>query len=521
MDSNLVEDGPWRATRLWNSIVRSLHDGFPLKKHRKHLRTYEDCFTANEAIEWLHRQLQKNPNFDSEVSREQTLLLLQKLLRAGVIIKIEDDISLSNTMLSKTPRMLTNYSSPGSNSLFKPGNDLYRLAPRTEALIRTPGKQRHGHYGHSTRSPLGDLSNSAATPIKSRNSNDQVKAASRQLNRSSNQGLKSLRSSFRKIKNKHRDFLKSGDQNGATVGLTTTDDEADTHSVSEIDVTKRQNLNLSYLQSLPANSLVVLDNDTTWKEVYLSLLRNKLSDLHVNSILPNINVSNIIYNMTKISDKGVVQLYGTKRSDDLPKWTLSAMKCLANWPKPFQALMGTEGMMPNYNGFEIDVFNVVKEYFTSLTYPLTTFELFDVFVSAFVRAEAMQNKLVIKRPESCQFAVTPKPYLETDLDLAIAGKPASTSTPSGSTGFYSPIGMENNFYRNSRMLTTNERTAHIRQTLQVMPPQQSSSSTNNSLDSQSPHSVYSTRLNANMSPTAIMRNFLPPNTYVIPRVYLF
>ena len=164
---------------------------------------------------------------------------------------------------------------------------------------------------------------------------------------------------------------------------------------------------------------------------------------------------------------------------------------------------------------------MVKEYFTSLTYPLTTFELFDVFVSAFVRAEAMQNKLVIKRPganrESCHFAVTPKPYLETDLDLvAITGNPTSTSTPSGlSTGLYSPIGMENNFYRNSRMLTTNERTAHIRQTLQVMPPQQSSSSANNSLDSQSPHSVYSTRLNANMSPTAIMRNFLPPNTYVI------
>ena len=157
---------------------------------------------------------------------------------------------------------------------------------------------------------------------------------------------------------------------------------------------------------------------------------------------------------------------------------------------------------------------MVKEYFTSLTNPLTTFELFDVFVSAFVRAEAMQNKLVItKQPanrESRHFAVTPKPYLETDLDLAIAGNPTSTSTPTGSTGFYSPIGMENNFYRNSRLLTTNERTAHIRQTLQVMPPQQSSSS----LDSQSPHSVYSKRLNANMSPTAIMRNFLPPNTYV-------
>ena len=71
----------YRATRLWNTIVRSLHDGIPLKKHRKNLRSYEDCFTANEAIEWLQRQLQQNPNFESDVSREQTLMLLQKLLR--------------------------------------------------------------------------------------------------------------------------------------------------------------------------------------------------------------------------------------------------------------------------------------------------------------------------------------------------------------------------------------------------------------------------------------------------------
>ena len=29
-----VIEGPWRATRLWNSIVRSLQEGMPLKKHR-------------------------------------------------------------------------------------------------------------------------------------------------------------------------------------------------------------------------------------------------------------------------------------------------------------------------------------------------------------------------------------------------------------------------------------------------------------------------------------------------------
>ena len=138
------------------------------------------------------------------------------------------------------------------------------------------------------------------------------------------------------------------------------------------DIKQRQNLNLSYLQSLPANSLVILDNDSMWREVYSDFLGKLLTTAHISSL--NINVSNIIFNMTNVSEKGVVQL-PSKTSNDLPKWTLSAMKCLANWPKPFQALTGPDGAMPNYEGFEVDVFNVVKEYFTSLPTPLTTFEL--------------------------------------------------------------------------------------------------------------------------------------------------
>ena len=163
MEVNLVEEGPWRATRLWNSIVRSLHEGVPRKKHRKQLKTYEDCFTANEVIEWLFCQLKKNPNFDSDVSKEQALMLLQKLFHAGVIIRIHDDLSSSSSMLAKTPSaMLT-----GSNDRFKPGNDLYRLAPTATSVLHTPGKKRDTASAAAesklgNRSPLVDLGD---TPI--------------------------------------------------------------------------------------------------------------------------------------------------------------------------------------------------------------------------------------------------------------------------------------------------------------------------------------------------------------------
>ena len=46
-----------------------------------------------QAIDWLHKNLQKNPNFGSEVTKEQTIQLLKKLHRAGIIENVKDDSS--------------------------------------------------------------------------------------------------------------------------------------------------------------------------------------------------------------------------------------------------------------------------------------------------------------------------------------------------------------------------------------------------------------------------------------------
>ena len=58
------------------------------------------------------------------------------------------------------------------------------------------------------------------------------------------------------------------------------------------------------------------------------------------------------------------------------------MKCLANWP-----LSGENSHFPNYRGFEMDVFSVVKDYFVGLRVPLCTYDLFDIFVSAFIKVK--------------------------------------------------------------------------------------------------------------------------------------
>ena len=95
-----------------------------------------------------------------------------------------------------------------------------------------------------------------------------------------------------------------------------------------------------------------------------------------------------MHNMTRVSTKGIVQL--EERQEELPHWVLSAMKCLANWPKQLRSVRnnsvhlpsaavfqnndaeyvlrtqnGKESCLPSYPGFEQDVFNVVRRKISS------------------------------------------------------------------------------------------------------------------------------------------------------------
>lgn len=78
-------DRQYRATRLWNSVIRSFREGMPRGKHRRHMRTFDNCFVASEAISWLHEHLQGDPDFGAGVTRHQTTQLLQKFLENRVI----------------------------------------------------------------------------------------------------------------------------------------------------------------------------------------------------------------------------------------------------------------------------------------------------------------------------------------------------------------------------------------------------------------------------------------------------
>lgn len=65
-------------------MVQIFRTGIPLKRHRRHIKTYENCFTGSEAVTWLLRTLKRNPNFDPGITKEQTIQLLNKFFKAGI-----------------------------------------------------------------------------------------------------------------------------------------------------------------------------------------------------------------------------------------------------------------------------------------------------------------------------------------------------------------------------------------------------------------------------------------------------
>ncbi|NXQ56304.1 DEP1A protein, partial [Anthoscopus minutus] len=84
----------------------------------------------------------------------------------------------------------------------------------------------------------------------------------------------------------------------------------------------------------------------------------------------------VMYNMSNTSRHGVVILQD--KAEDLPHWVLSAMKCLAYWPR------NNDMSQVTYSGFERDVFRTVADYFLSLPEPLLTFEYYELFVNVLV-----------------------------------------------------------------------------------------------------------------------------------------
>ncbi|XP_021051271.1 DEP domain-containing protein 1A isoform X1 [Mus pahari] len=297
--------GPYRATKLWNEVTTSFRVGMPLRKHRQHLKKYNNCFTAVEAVDWLYDLLRSNSNFGPEVTRQQTIQLLRKFLKNHVIEDIKGRW--------------------GSESL-DDNNQLFRF-PATSPLKTFP--QRHS----------------------------EIKKTNTEYFSKDKDGIFKLRNLSRKTSKKR--------------GLHFS--QENTEKINHERITSED------LEIAPDNQEISQEDiEEVWRYVIMIYLQTILSLPSIEELLnPNQVIPQyIMYNMANTSKHGVVILQD--KSDDLPHWVLSAMKCLANWPR------SNDTNNLTYVGFERDVFKTIADYFLNLPEPLLTFEYYELFVNILV-----------------------------------------------------------------------------------------------------------------------------------------
>ncbi|XP_043919746.1 DEP domain-containing protein 1B [Protopterus annectens] len=323
MQAGLIGPGPYRATKLWNEIVKLFVAGMPIRKHRIHFRSYDSCFCAFEAVDWMHELLKGNINFGPEVNRSQTVQLLKKFLKNHVIEDIKGGWGTED---------------------FEDNNSLYRFPPSS------PLKPYPRRRQYSTCRP--------------------VFPDWRDLDQGTNEN-------HFLIQNNLLDSDTWWKRHSIAIG-----------EVPECRLVRRRELSESTIEQI-------------WKSMTLSHLQKILGLDSLNEVFDtkHANAAHIFYNVQKVNKHGVVVL--ENKSEELPHWVLSAMKCLANWPN------GTEVKQSVYTGFERDVFRTIADYFKSMKEPLLTFRLYELFVNILgvlpkqqVAIEALQICCLLLPPEN-------------------------------------------------------------------------------------------------------------------------
>ncbi|NXL63363.1 DEP1A protein, partial [Chordeiles acutipennis] len=281
----------------WNEITKYFRAGMPLRKHRQHFKKHGSCFTASEAVDWLHEVLRSNSNFGPEVTRQQTVQLLRKFLKNHVIEDIKGRW--------------------GSENL-EDNSALYRF-PSTSPVKPLP----------SSCPPKENLENFS-------------------------------RDRLLKLPHLSRRTFKKHELLQSLENLEKTNPQE-----NKEDTLHRKEISQEYVQE-------------TWRNIILIHLQTILGLPSLKEVLQPAQIipEYVMYNMTNTSKHGVVILQN--KSEDLPHWVLSAMKCLAYWPR------NNDMSQPTYSGFERDVFRTVADYFLNLPEPLLTFEYYELFVNILV-----------------------------------------------------------------------------------------------------------------------------------------
>ncbi|XP_033116295.1 DEP domain-containing protein 1B-like [Anneissia japonica] len=333
---------PFRATRLWNGLIKEFRNGMHPKRHRWRMRHYDNCFTSTEAIEFLLNHLHNDTNFGPWVTRDQTSRLLSKFIENRVIVEVK---------------------SSSSKGPFEDDGRLYRLCP--------------------------------SSPIK------KLRSA---LNSRTN--LRELAEASPKKRPKSVQAKKLPSRNPPTALTVPHTHTSALTEVNENNFVRRQSARLMSCKYVP-RSISKDELEDLWKSSAITRLQRITGVSTIDDFVrvDEIQGRDIIQNSLHINRNNMVII--EDKSQDLPHWVLSAMRCLAHWPDRTD-----ETGLPSYPGFERDVFKTVSNYFHSLSEPLLTYNLYDIITGSFLICDRRDRGL---GDSPCELTTPPSVVTSTHL----------------------------------------------------------------------------------------------------------
>ncbi|XP_025111003.1 DEP domain-containing protein 1B-like isoform X2 [Pomacea canaliculata] len=266
--------GPYKATRLWNDVVSTFRQGVPCGRHRRYMRAAENCFVGSAAVDWLLNHLRHNINFGPDVTRKQTVQLLNKFYKAGIF----EEVQVSRRGRNKQD--------------FSDSNRLYRLLPPS------PSK--------STRAPLVT---GPSTNVQSSVTQSEAKGTKKDEEGHSYDADIEIH----KKRNNSRESVREKPYKLGAPAKSPLDSLPQCHLVGRI--------------------LTLPEIGEVWKTAALSRLKKILGENDLNEVLQGYKVDgiNVRHNCIFNNKNGVVT--NIPPEDQLPHWVMSAMKCLARWPE--------------------------------------------------------------------------------------------------------------------------------------------------------------------------------------------
>lgn len=90
---NVVDRGPFRATKIWNELIEHLRTNVEQRRRRWKFQYYENSFRSGDVVEVLHAYVQSNPHLSKNATRGQVRSLCQILLEKRVIECVAADNS--------------------------------------------------------------------------------------------------------------------------------------------------------------------------------------------------------------------------------------------------------------------------------------------------------------------------------------------------------------------------------------------------------------------------------------------